>query len=207
MTRPTIYIVDDDESFATALARLLRARGYVVEISHSAAEFLQKPTADAPGCAIVDLRLPGSSGLELQQALKKAQLHLPLIFLTGHGDIPASVQAMRHGAEDFLTKPVKKETLFAAVERALARDAQDREAKASRLEIRARFETLTPREREVLAHILQGQLNKQIAADIGATERTVKAHRAQIKAKLKVQSVAEMVRLAQLVGWAGRGEG
>jgi FixJ family two-component response regulator len=199
-SRATVHLVDDDASFLTAVGRLLRAGGYEVRTFTSADQFLQKPPADAPGCAIVDLQMPGLSGLELQDALAKVENPLPLVFLTGHGDIPTSVRAMRCGAEDFLTKPVKKQALFDAVERALARDARAREQRARQRELRARLNTLTPREREVLAHVLSGQLNKQIAGDLGASERTIKAHRANIMAKLEVQSVAELVRLAQEAG-------
>jgi FixJ family two-component response regulator len=149
---------------------------------------------------IVDLKMPGLGGLELQEALGKAGNPLPLVFLTGHGDIPASVHAMRQGAEDFLTKPVKKKALFDAVERALARDARERAQRARQRELRARFDALTPREREVLTHVLSGQLNKQVAGDLGTSGRTIKAHRANIMAKLGVQSVAELARLAQEAG-------
>jgi FixJ family two-component response regulator len=200
VTPPIIYVVDDDVSFLTAVTRLLRAGGYEVKAFASAAEFLQSPPADSPGCVIVDLQMPGLSGLELQDALTKASNPLPLVFLTGHGDIPASVHAMREGAEDFLTKPVKKQALFDAVQRALARDAKEREQRTRRRELRAPFDTLTPREREVLGHVLSGQLNKQIAGDLGTSERTIKAHRANIMAKLRVQSVAELARLAQEAG-------
>lgn len=197
----TVYVVDDDVSFLTAVTRLLRAGGYEVKAFASAAGFLQNlPPADSPGCVIVDLQMPGLSGLELQDALTKADNPLPLIFLTGHGNIPTSVHAMRQGAEDFLTKPVKKQDLFDAVQRALARDASERERRVRRRELRARFDTLTPREREVLGHVLSGQLNKQIAGDLGTSERTIKAHRANIMAKLAVQSVAELARLAQQAG-------
>ena len=144
--------------------------------------------------------MPGLSGLELQEALAKADHPLPLVFLTGHGDIPTSVHAMRRGAEDFLTKPVKKQALFDAVQRALARDARERAQRARQRQLRVRFDALTPREREVLAHVLNGQLNKQVAGDLGTSERTIKAHRANIMAKLQVQSVAELARLAQEAG-------
>ena len=198
---PIVYVVDDDASFLTAVTRLLRAGGYEVKAFNSAARFLQNPLpANSPGCAIVDLQMPGLSGLELQDALTKMDTALPLIFLTGHGDIPTSVHAMRQGAEDFLTKPVKRQALFDAVQRALARDAKERARRARQRDLRARFDALTPREREVLAHVLSGQLNKQIAGDLGTSERTIKAHRANIMAKLEVQSVAELARLAQEAG-------
>jgi FixJ family two-component response regulator len=196
----TVYVIDDDASFLTAMTRLLQAGGHTVRTFASAAEFLRNAPADRPACALVDLQMPGASGLELQDALAAANNPLPLIFVTGHGDIPSSVHAMRHGAEDFLTKPVKRQELFDAVERALARDARECEQRARRQELRGRFDSLTPREREVLAHVLSGQLNKQIAGDLGASERTIKAHRANIMAKVHVHSVAELARLAQDAG-------
>ena len=197
---PTIFVVDDDANFRNAISRLLRAGGYAVQTSNSAAEFLQSARTNGPGCVLLDLQMPGPSGLDLQSALARSENPLPIIFLTGHGDIPTSVYAMRAGADDFLTKPVKKEVLFAAIERALARDAQEREQRARRRELRARFDALTPREREVLAHVLRGQLNKQIAGDLDASERTIKAHRANLMAKLQVQSVAELAHLAHEAG-------
>jgi len=172
-----------------------------VKTFSSAAKFLQSaPPADSPGCVVLDLQMPGLSGLELQKALAKTDNPLPLVFLTGHGDISTSVRAMRQGAEDFLTKPVKKQALFDAVQRALARDAKERAQRARQRALRARFDALTPREREVLAHVLSGQLNKQVAGDLGTSERTIKAHRANLMAKLEVQSVAELARLAQEAG-------
>jgi FixJ family two-component response regulator len=200
--RPTVHVVDDDASFRNAIGRLLRAGGYAVQTFASAANFLQSARTDAPGCLLLDLQMPGPTGLDLQSALARSEDPLPIVFLTGKGDIPTSVQAMRAGADDFLTKPVKKEVLFPAVERALARDAQEREQRARRRQVRARFDALTPREREVLAHVLRGQLNKQIAADLDASERTIKAHRANLMAKLQVQSVAELAHLAHAAGFA-----
>jgi FixJ family two-component response regulator len=197
---PTIFVVDDDASFLTAVTRLLRAGGFAVKTFASADEFVKNPPPDSPGCVIADLHMPGMSGLGLQDSLAKTSASLPVIFLTGHGDIPTSVHAMRRGAEDFLTKPVKREELFDAVQRALARNTREREAHTKHRELRARFDTLTPREREVLTHIVKGQLNKQIAADLDTAERTIKAHRANLMAKLQVQSVAELVRLAQALG-------
>jgi len=202
--KPIVFVVDDDASFLTAVTRLLRAGGYSFETFASATEFLEQPPVDQPGCIIVDLHMPGPSGLDLQDALAKTGNSRPLIFLTGHGDIPTSVHAMKQGAEDFLTKPVKRETLFAAIEHALARDAQQREQRDRRRALLARFDTLTPREREVLAHVVRGQLNKQIAGDLGASERTIKAHRARIMAKLPAQTVAELVRLTQETGICGQ---
>ncbi len=196
ISTPTIFVVDDDRSFLTAVSRLLRAAGYDVRTFVSATEFLEFAHTEAPGCVLVDLHMPGPSGLDLQVALAKAERPLPVIFLTGQGDIPTSVHAMREGAEDFLTKPVKKEILFHAIERALARDARERSARATLREWRARYDTLTPREREVMELVVAGKLNKQIASELGTVERTVKAHRAQVMEKMQVTSVAELVRAA-----------
>jgi FixJ family two-component response regulator len=200
-TQPVIYVVDDDTAFRNAISRLLHAAGYAIQTFASAAEFLQAARSDAPGCVLLDLRMPGPNGLDAQSAIAQSEQPLPVIFLTGHGDIPTSVRAVRAGADDFLTKPVKKDVLFPAIERALARDAQEREMRARRRETRARFDALTPREREVLVHVLSGQLNKQIAVDLTAAERTVKAHRANLMAKLQVQSVAELTHLAYEAGF------
>ena len=199
MTSPslgrTVYVVDDDASFRTAISRLLRAAGHPVEVFASASEFLGRLPATGPGCVVADLQMPGLSGLDLQAALAGSGNPLPVLFLTGHGDIPTSVRAMRLGAEDFLTKRAPREALLDAVNRALARDARER-AERERVEAaRARFCALTVREREVLEHVLRGQLNKQIAADLGIHERTVKLHRTAITNKVGVQSVAELTQL------------
>jgi len=195
-----VYVIDDDISFLSAVARLLRAAGYDVKTFSSAAQFLSELTPDARGCVVVDLQMPGVSGLELQNALTRSDNPMPMIFLTGHGDIPTSVQAMRRGAEDFLTKRAPKEALLDAVKRALLRDAQASNQRARRETLRARFEALTQREREVLARVLQGKLNKQTAFDLGITERTVKVHRANLMEKLGVQSVAELTHLVHEAG-------
>jgi FixJ family two-component response regulator len=201
---PTIFVVDDDASFRNAIARLLHAGGYAVQTFASATDFLESFRGCTPGCVLLDVHMPGLTGLELQSALARAENPLPIVFVTGQGDIPTSVQAMRAGAEDFLTKPIRKAVLFPAITRALARDAHEREQRTRRHELRARFEALTPREREVLTHVLRGQLNKQIASDLTASERTIKAHRANLMAKLQVQSVAELGQLAQEAGFASQ---
>ncbi|HOB97837.1 MAG TPA: response regulator [Verrucomicrobiota bacterium] len=205
--QPTVFVVDDDTSFLTAIARLLKAGGYAFQGFASATEFLAHPPGDQPGCIIVDLHMPGPSGLDLQDALAAVDHPLPLIFLTGHGDIPTSVHAIKQGAEDFLTKPVKGKILFAAIERALARDARQRAQRTRRRELLDRFDALTSREREVLGHVVRGQLNKQIAGNLDVSERTIKAHRASIMAKLQVQSVAELVRLTEKAGVLEQGAG
>lgn len=190
-----IRIVDDDTSFLTAIARFLRAAGLAVKTFASAAEFLAEPEPDVPGCILVDLQMPGLSGMDLQEALAKTGISLPVIFLSGYGDIPAAVQAMRRGAEDFLTKNAPKEQLLDAVNRALDRDVCERVKRAQKDALRQRFSALTPREREVLKHVVQGRMNKQIADEIGLHERTVKLHRTAITTKLGVPSVAELTKL------------
>lgn len=197
---PIIHVVDDDPSFRMAVTRLLRAAKYEVRGYASASEFLDSDPCAEPGCILLDLRMPGVGGLDLQQSLAQMDERLPIIFLTGHGDIPASVRAMKAGAVDFLTKPVRREALLSAVKNALDVNAKGRVARAVLRELRDRYENLTPREREVLVHVVSGRLNKQIASDLGAAERTIKAHRASIMEKLGVQSVAELVRLAQELG-------
>lgn len=196
----TVFVVDDDVSFLRSLSRLLRASGFHVVAYHSAAEFLAELQPDMKGCVITDLMMPGLDGMALQAALRKAGNPLPILFLTGHGDIPTTVEAMRSGAEDFLIKHAPKAELLGAVNRALARNEQDRAARARVQALRQPFELLTDREREVLQHVVQGKLNKQIAADLGIHERTVKLHRTHITTKLQVRSVAGLTRLVQAAG-------
>jgi FixJ family two-component response regulator len=200
---PTIFIVDDDLSFLTSVARLFRASGFAVRSFPSATEFLAQLPAEAAGCVVVDLQMPGMNGLELQEALAKTPNPLPLVFLTGHGEVPDAVTAVRRGAEDFLSKRASRESLLAAVNRALDRDARERAERVRVRALRARFEALTERDREVLQHVLRGQLNKQVAGDLGIDERSVKRHRTSIMAKLRVQSVAELTRLVHEAGLAG----
>jgi two-component system, LuxR family, response regulator FixJ len=199
-TQPIIHVVDDDAPFRTAVTRMLRAAKYEVRGHASASEFLNSRPCTAPGCILLDLRMPGVSGFDLQQSLAQMDEPLPIIFLSGHGDIPASVRAMKAGAVDFLTKPVRRDALLQAIKNALERDAQERKTRAAACERRSRYEILTAREREVLAHVVGGKLNKQIAFDLGTSERTIKAHRASIMIKLCVQSAAELGRLAQELG-------
>jgi FixJ family two-component response regulator len=197
---PIIYLVDDDPSFLRALSRRLRAADYQVETFGSAEEFLTRRRSDAAGCAVLDLQMPGPGGLELQEALAQAEEPLPVVFLTAHGDISSSVHAMKRGAVDFLTKPVRGDELLDAVQRALARGAAARETQRQKREWGARYESLTPREREVFALVVKGLLNKQIADVLGARERTVKAHRAQVMRKMGVQSPAELGRAVEWLG-------
>jgi len=194
-SEPTVFVVDDDASFRRAVSRLLKAAGHQVRVFSSGSEFVESLPAPGPGCVVADLQMPGLSGLDLQAALAGSDNPLPVLFLTGHGDIPTSVHAMRLGAEDFLTKRAPREALLDAVNRALARDARERAERTRVQEARACFETLTKREREVLEHVLRGQLNKQIAGDLGIHERTVKLHRTAITTKVGVQSVAELAQL------------
>ena len=197
---PIIYLVDDDPSFLRALSRRLRAANYHVETFGSAEEFLTRRRSDAVGCAVLDLQMPGPGGLELQEALAQAEEPLPVVFLTAHGEISSSVHAMKRGAVDFLTKPVRGDELLDAVQRALARGAVARETRQQKRKWGARYESLTSREREVFALVVRGLLNKQIADVIGARERTVKAHRAQVMQKMGVQSPAELGRAVEWLG-------
>jgi FixJ family two-component response regulator len=194
---PTVFVVDDYAPVRTSISRLLRAHGFAVATFGSPQEFLTQYDPHTPGCLVLDVAMPALNGLELQRILATKGSALPIIFLTGHGNVPKSVQAMKHGASDFLTKPVNDKELLAAVRTAIEKDRALRQRQIELSEIRARLATLTPREREVLEHIVTGQLNKQIAGDIGTVEQTVKVHRAHLMQKLKVQSVAELVRLTE----------
>lgn len=200
MSSPKVYLVDDDESFLRAVSRLLRLSGFQVVDCDSATEFLSQLESQAAGCVVADLRMPGMDGMALQAALRQTDNPLPVIFLTGQGDIPSSVRAMRCGAEDFLTKDAPKEDLIGAVRRALARDAQERAGRERLAALRQRFGLLSGRELEVFKHVMRGRLNKQIADDLGIHERTVKLHRTAITTKLGVHSVAELTKLWMEVG-------
>ena len=196
----TIFIVDDDASFLRSLSRLLAAVGYSVEAYVSAHEFFARPGPDRPGCVVADLQMPGINGLQLQDMLRRSSNPLPVIFLTGQGDIPTTVSAMRSGAEDFLTKRAPKEELLAAVERALERDTRERQHRQRQQELNGRLSGLSAREREVLSYVVQGKMNKEIAADLQINLRTVKLHRTNLTRKLNIQSVAELTRLADETG-------
>lgn len=191
----TVFIVDDDASFLATMSRWLRAFGYPVESFTSAADFLAQRTTAAGGCVVADLQMPGMDGIALQAALAQSDNPLPVVFLTGQGDISTSVHAMRSGAEDYLQKTASKEDLLAAIERALKRDLRERETRRRQHYLAQLFAKLTPRENEVLSHVLLGKLNKQIAADLGIDERTVKRHRSSVMAKLDVKSMVELTRL------------
>src|SRR5262245_56327437 len=193
---PTIHVVDDDDSLRKAVMRLLRAAGYEVVGYPSVGAFMLAQPGNTPGCVVLDVRMPGPSGLDLQAALGEQADALPIIFLTGHGDIPMSVRAMKAGAVDFLTKPVQREALLSAIRNALARDAENRAARSSASELCLRYETLTQRERAVFALVVAGKLNKHIAMELGVSVRTVKAHRAAVMEKMRVASLVELVHLA-----------
>jgi FixJ family two-component response regulator len=195
-----VFLVDDDPSVLRAIGRLVRSAGWNVATFTSAKEFLEKQSPDAPGCLVLDVTMPGLNGLELQQALTRAGNRLPIIFLTGHGDIPMSVRAMKSGAVDFLSKPCPDEELLAAIRQALERDRQFRAERVEAQALAKLLATLTPREYEVMLGVVAGQLNKQIAAALGTVEKTIKVHRARVMQKLGVASVADLVRLTERAG-------
>ncbi len=196
----TVFLVDDDARVLKALARLLQAKGHSVHCFVSARKFLEQHDSAIPGCAVFDVSMPGLDGLALQQVLTAAGNQRPIIFLTGKGDIPTSVRAMKAGAIDFLTKPVRGKDLLDAIARAEGVDAKTRQSHAEMLAIEAKIATLTSREREVLSYVIRGRLNKQIAGDLGVVEQTVKVHRGRMMAKLGVRTVADLVRLAEKAG-------
>ncbi len=200
---PIVFVIDDDPSVRKALERLMRSAGHRAETFGSAREFLQRQHHHGPACLVLDVRMPGLTGLDLQEALAAAGYTMPIIFVTGHGDVPTSVRAMKAGAVDFLTKPFDDQALLGAVRDALERDRAARRERAEVKAVRTRLEKLTPREREVLSLLVTGMLNKQIAYDLGITERTVKVHRGRVMEKMQAGSVAELVRLAERVGISG----
>jgi FixJ family two-component response regulator len=200
-----VHVVDDDESTRIASMRLLKGAGYDVRVYATADEFLAR-LPDGPGCLLLDLELPGPSGLDLQERLATADNPLPVVFLSGHGEIPDSVRAMKAGAVDFLTKPVEVFVLLDAVARAIARDADNRDLRARQNQTQSRYSLLTPREREVFAHLISGQLNKQVGFDLGISERTTKLHRRQVLDKMRADSIADLVRMAADLGIAPVGK-
>jgi len=195
-----VSVIDDDALVLRSLDRLLQSRGFEVHTYSSPQAFLEQHDTGTPGCIVMDLSMPGLSGLELQQALARAADPRPVVFLSGRGDIASSVEAMKAGAVDFLTKPVEAEQLVAAVGAAIEKDRQARTARAAVESVERRLASLTPREREVLRHVVAGRLNKQIAADLGTAEKTIKVHRARLMAKMGVRSVAELVRMTESAG-------
>jgi FixJ family two-component response regulator len=198
--KPVVFVVDDDASMRKALGNLIQSVGLRVEAFASAPEFLAVKLPEVPCCLILDIRLPGLSGLDFQAKLASANIAIPIIFITGHGDIPMSVQAMKAGAIEFLPKPFRDQDLLDAVRVALERDQTRHEGEKKRSDLRAKFETLTPREQEVMACVTGGLMNKQIAAEIGITENTVKVHRGNVTRKMGARSLAELVRMADLLG-------
>jgi len=197
---PIVFVIDDDAPMREALGNLFRSVGLQVEVFGSASEFLQSKLPDVPGCLILDIRLPRLSGLDFQAELVKAGIHIPIIFMTGHGDIPMSVRAMKAGAIDFLTKPFRDQDMLDAVTTAIERDRGSRNEARILSDLHALFATLTPREREVMALVTAGLMNKQIAAEIGIAEITVKIHRGHIMRKMAAKSLADLVRMAQALG-------
>jgi FixJ family two-component response regulator len=197
---PIVLVVDDDDSIRRAFARLLAAAGYAVETFPSAAALLEREPVERPACLVLDIRMSGLSGLDLQDLLRSTGKERATVFVSAHGDVPSSVRAMKGGAVDFLTKPVDEVRLLAAVQQALERDRLTREDREQLGELRQRFETLTRREREVCALVATGRLNKQVAAILGTSEITVKAHRAHVMAKMQVKSFADLVRMADRLG-------
>jgi len=197
---PIVLIVDDDPSMRRALTNLFQSVGLKVEAFSSAAEIMEAKPPAVPSCLVLDIRLPGSSGLDLQADLAKANIHTPIIFITGHGDIPMTVRAMKSGAVDFLTKPVRDQDMLDAVQAAIERDRKRRDAEKSISGVRSRFEALTARERDVLALVASGLMNKQVAAELGLAEITVKIYRGQIMRKMGAKSLADLVRMTDALG-------
>ena len=199
-TDPIVFIVDDDDSVRKALTRLINSVGLNVETFASADDFLKRESHHGPACLVLDIRMPGLSGLDLQDELVAAGRTLPIIFISGHGNIPLSVRAMKAGAVDFIEKPFEDQSLLDAINQSLKKDRHTKLEQAELREIQRRVDSLTPREREVFAHVVSGKLNKQIAFELGTTERTIKAHRARVMKKMQAKSLADLIRLAEKVG-------
>ena len=199
-TEPTVFVIDDDKAIRSAIKNLLESVGLRVEVFSSPREFLKEGHKDKPGCLVLDVRLPGASGLDFQHELATGNVEIPVIFITGHGDIPMSVQAMKAGAVDFLTKPFRDQDLLDAIQRAIGRDQARRQLETEGVDIRNRFSSLTPREREVMSLVVAGLLNKQVAAQMGTSETTTKIHRGQVMRKMQAQSLPDLVRMSERLG-------
>jgi FixJ family two-component response regulator len=197
---PIVFVVDDDSSMREALTDLITSVGLLVEAFKSAREFLEHRRGDAPACLVLDVRLPGLSGLDLQRELVRTKAPIPIIFITGHGDIPMSVRAIKEGAVEFLAKPFRDQELLDAIQHALEIDRAARQERSRVAEVRRRYESLTKREREVMRLVVSGLLNKQIAGELGSSEVTVKMHRGQVMRKMKAQSLVQLVRMAEKIG-------
>ncbi len=205
-TDATVFVVDDDRSVREGLVDLIDSLGMEAKAFPSAREFLQHKRPDAPACLVLDVRLPGLSGLDLQRQLGQSDQPIPIIFITGHGDIPMSVRAMKEGAVEFLTKPFRDQDLLDAIDQALKADRAAREQRAKAAELRRRYDSLTPREREVMQLVIAGRLNKQIAGELDTSEVTVKMHRGQVMHKMQAESVVELLRMAEAMAIIGTGQ-